>query len=64
MQYDYKIEVECQRVNGKYGWSVLRKPTGTSDEDYTTCAIGLSNYVWDAFNDALYCKNRLEKTAE
>lgn len=61
MKYVYKIEVECSRHNGKYAWSVLARPEYCPYAEFDTCAIGLSNYIWDAFNDALHCKTKLEK---
>ena len=60
MGYIYKVEVELFKTSGKYIWELLSRPEDRPGEDFSVCATGVSEGLWDAFNSALLCKCGME----
>lgn len=60
MGYIYKAEVELFKTSGKYIWELLSRPEDNPTEDFSVCATGVSDGLWDAFNSALLCKCGME----
>lgn len=60
MGYIYKAEVELFKTSGRYVWKLLYRPEDSDTEDFSVCATGVSDGLWDAFNSALLCKCGVE----
>jgi hypothetical protein len=58
--YIYKAEVELFKTSGRYVWKLLYRPEDSDTEDFSVCATGVSDGLWDAFNSALLCKCGME----
>lgn len=59
-RYSYKIEVYCTPVDGKFQWRVLQRDHRETFGNYTKIACGVAGGEWDAFQQAMKCKNKYD----
>lgn len=60
MEYIYKIEVDCFKFSGVYGWRMLCRKKDDATDKWGVCAAGSRDTIEAAFAEAYYYQRQYE----